>query len=252
MNRAAFLALVLLSPATFFTTSCSLEKSFVERSNEKLDRAEKREKSEINTPQPIDEKIAKIWEADPRYRIVVHQRARKLPRVLSSPPLTYPIDPRVSGQTAAVIVTIMVNETGKVEEAKLVMSSNKRFDSHSLDLAKEIRFTPTGPAPAIYFFRVPMIYLGAGSSMTQKSEEEMKSEELNASASKLPKPKAGGATVTVFFTVEESGKVSSAKVEKSSDSRFNNAALESVRDKKFPALPKGSGSRQARLKVSFQ
>lgn len=239
-----------LSSALFLSallTSCSVNKTFKERTNETLEQAEKHPKSTIEAPQPIDEKVAGIWKADPRYRDAVTRRGGKLPRLASSHPLRYPVDPRVADQTAAVIVTVAVNQSGAVEEAKIAMTSNKRFDSTSLDVAREMKFTPMGNGPVKYFFTVPMIYIGEGAQVTRTNPNEVKPD-----ASKLPKPKPGGAAVVVLFTVEEDGRVSSTKVEKSNDSRFNEAALESVKGRRFPARPKGSGSHQARLKISFQ
>ncbi|MDB6076729.1 MAG: hypothetical protein JWO82_476 [Akkermansiaceae bacterium] len=251
MVRSSLLSLALLSAATLLT-GCSVNKTFKDKTNERLERAEKKQGSSIEAPKPIDDKVAKIWEADPRYRNAVGHRGGKMPRLISSPSLFYPIDPRIADQTAAVIVTFVVNEAGMVEEAKVVMTSNKRFDSGSLASAREMKFSSTGNGSAKYFFTVPMIYIGEGAQVTRTNPGQAKPEEVTASAPKLPKPGPAGAAVTVLFTVEEDGRVSATKVEKSNDARFNEAALESVRGRKFPARPKGSGSHQARLKISFQ
>jgi TonB family protein len=60
------------------------------------------------------------------------------------PKIVFPADPKLHGMEAKVIVKVLVEESGKVQKAEVLKSTNHLFDKYALDLAKQYKFKLRG------------------------------------------------------------------------------------------------------------
>lgn len=60
--------------------------------------------------------------------------------IADQPKIVFPADPKLRGMEAKVIVKVLVDESGKVQKAEVLKSSNHLFDKYALDYARQYRF----------------------------------------------------------------------------------------------------------------
>lgn len=82
------------------------------------------------------------------------------PRTRVQPPMPYPHEARRSGMTGTVTVEFMVDETGRVYEARALDSSDRIFEAAALAGVSKWRFEPSRRDGKIVRFRmaVPIVF----------------------------------------------------------------------------------------------
>ncbi len=62
------------------------------------------------------------------------------PEIVSQPVITFPADPELKGTAAKVWVNILIDAKGKTRDAKVLKSTDHRFDRYALRHARQYKF----------------------------------------------------------------------------------------------------------------
>lgn len=112
----------------------------------------------------LKNRLLRLWVDRPEcIQILTRDHAPEtLPRLISSIPPSYPTVPFLANVKARVVVTFVVSDSGKVEEARVYESSDSRFDESALDAVRQWRFLPAimSGRPTKEIITIPMEFGG--------------------------------------------------------------------------------------------
>ena len=166
-----------------------------------------------------DDRMDRMWADNPHYQdFKLHQlEIKKGPEILSSVKPVYPAALLLSKKSGRVTLTLFVNKEGYVEDAKVMETTDERFNQAALQSAKGQKFRPAqGTNGPVACFSVQSINFIADS----KERSEIKKKKASA---------------VVLFTVGQDGRVSSAHVEKPGDPMVDKVAVANIKRLVFPA-----------------
>jgi TonB family protein len=109
-----------------------------------------------------DEQDVRLWHDKPEYVALVGRKHLKEMRMVSAAAPKYPITLRLAHVEADVIVSFVVGADGRVEDARVVESSDTRFNIYAVEAVMKFTFLPAegaaGPertmADQPFYFRV--------------------------------------------------------------------------------------------------
>ncbi|MBP9912715.1 MAG: energy transducer TonB [Opitutaceae bacterium] len=117
----------------------------------------------------LKQKISQLWADTPEYVALLHdgKHSKVAPRLLASVAPAMPPD-TPPGQTATVLVSLVIAENGRVEAARVVESSDAKFDQGALDAVLQWKFKPAegegGPVKS--FSVVPIQFVSPAPEQT--------------------------------------------------------------------------------------
>lgn len=144
---------------------------------------------------------------------------------------------------ARVTVHFEVGPTGRVENPRILESSDSAFDAAALDAVRHWRYEPglKSGEPIAYRVRVPITFPG-------DTERQERTAEPRPEIEFQPQPRLTAAlrgqtpaSLLIAFRINAVGAVEDATVEESSNALFDEAALEAVRKWRY-RVPEGSGA----------
>jgi TonB family protein len=133
---AAIAALGLLGGCT--TTSINTDAA--QRANATLDRLDQTDGP--SPPGRYHDQQIRLWRDQPQYVSLVDARPVKRMRMISAAAPRYPPFLRLGHVNAKVIVSFVVGVEGRVEDARVVESSDSRFDASALEAIRQFTFIP--------------------------------------------------------------------------------------------------------------
>ena len=156
-------ALALASLGLCSCQTSQFEPGAVERANATLREAESTPGHAVPTEEQ-SERISRLWADVPEYAVLARgdNSGLKAPRLISSVPPAYPLSARLANRKATVFVSFVVNEKGVVEAARVLESSDSRFDKSAIDAVLQWKFLPAmGPhGPLKASINVPLQFDG--------------------------------------------------------------------------------------------
>jgi TonB family protein len=121
-----------------------------QRANATLEKTELGIAPAIQTPPSV---LGRLWQDKPQYVALVGAKHVKEMRMISAAAPGYPLMPLMGHVAALVKVSFVVGLDGRVEDARILESSDSRFDSFALEAMKKFTFIPAegvaGPERAI-------------------------------------------------------------------------------------------------------
>lgn len=110
------------------------------------------------------ERISRLWADRIDYIALIQEpgRPERFPRLVSSVPPRYPTLPLLAKVRAKVVMSFVVDEKGKVEAARVLESSDSRFDQAALESVLKWKFLPAlnGGTPKKCFITTPIEFAG--------------------------------------------------------------------------------------------
>jgi TonB family protein len=124
--------------------SSSINSDAAQRTNASLERNERG--ISLNPDYPHDA-VIRLWTDKPEYAALANAKHVKEMRVISAVPPVYPYWLHLAHVEANVLVSFVVGIDGRVEEARVIESSDSRFDSSAIDAIRKFTWIPAeGPA----------------------------------------------------------------------------------------------------------
>jgi TonB family protein len=141
-------AVVALGALNGCVTSSFDNPESVERINAKLD---KYDRGLPDAPQDMSQedkdKLRRLWRDKPEYVALVDVKHAKTVRIVTVAVPKYPYWEAWAKRPADVSISYIVGVDGKVEDARLLESSDSRFDQPALDAIRQFIFLPAlGPS----------------------------------------------------------------------------------------------------------
>lgn len=158
-----------LLPATLsllLLTGCytsEVSPTYAAEANKVFSEIEQNSKQHLATNDQTD-RMARLWRDKPEYVAIVKNqtKAAKAPRLVSSVAPSYPLMPLLAKIKGQLIVSFIVDERGNVEAARILESSDARFDGPAIQSVLKWKFLPaeneTGPIKAA--LGVPIVFDG--------------------------------------------------------------------------------------------
>jgi len=108
------------------------------------------------------EQEVRLWHDRPEYVALAGAKHRQRIRMVSAAAPHYPVTLRLAHVEANVVVSFVVGPDGQVEAARIIESSDPRFDPYALDAMRKFTFLPAmgerGPEREMeeqpFYFRV--------------------------------------------------------------------------------------------------
>jgi len=156
---SALLSLLLL--AGCYTSEVS--PTYASEANKSFSEVEKDPKQHAATADQTD-RMTRLWRDNPEYVALVKNQRKlaKAPRLVSSAAPSYPLMPLLAKVKGEVIVSFIVDEHGSVEAARVLESSDARFDAPAIEAVMKWKFLPAefvdGPTKAA--LGVPVVFDG--------------------------------------------------------------------------------------------
>jgi TonB family protein len=101
-----------------------------------------------------DDVVRRLWRDKPEYATLIGAKHLKQVRLVSAVAPTYPFTLRLAHVEAEVIVSFVVGLDGRVEDARVLESSDSRFNAAAVEAMLKFTFIPaegaTGPERAMY------------------------------------------------------------------------------------------------------
>jgi TonB family protein len=156
-EKLAFVVAVILSLSSCYSSTINTDAP--QRANATLANEER------GIPSPYgnrDEQDARLWRDKPEYMALVGAKHSKELRMVAAAAPRYPIRLRWAHVEANVIVSFVVGVDGRVEDARVIESSDSRFDTCAVEAMMKFTFLPAegaaGPERAMadqpFYFRV--------------------------------------------------------------------------------------------------
>lgn len=93
------------------------------------------------------EQLERLWHDKPEYLALLHHKPVKRIRMISAVAARYPVWLLLNGVRARVRVSFVVGLDGHVEDARVLESSDSRFDTPALEAMRQFKFLPAeGPS----------------------------------------------------------------------------------------------------------
>jgi len=116
----------------------------------------------VNPDYPHDA-VIRLWGDKPEYAALANAKHVKEMRVISAVPPDYPFWLHLAHVEANVLVSFVVGTDGRVEDARVIESSDSRFDSSAIDAIRKFTWIPgegsAGPEREMaiipFYFRAP-------------------------------------------------------------------------------------------------
>jgi TonB family protein len=121
-------------------TTTSINTDAAQRANATLDNLDKADGP--SPPSRYHDQEIRLWRDQPRYASLVDARPVKRMRMISAAAPHYPPLLRLGHVNAKVIVSFVVGDEGRVEDARVIESSDSRFDASALEAIRQFTFIP--------------------------------------------------------------------------------------------------------------
>jgi TonB family protein len=141
----------LVSVAALLLSSCSssrLNPDTAQRINETLTNREQGIPTRYDSSPEKKEQVKRLWRDKPEYAAIVdNEKHLNELRIISAAVPRYPYMLRRSHAEADVTVSYIVGLDGRIEDARILESSDSRFDAYALEAVRQFTFIPAeGPA----------------------------------------------------------------------------------------------------------
>jgi TonB family protein len=134
------------------TTSSIKEIDWPDRANASL---AKDETAADSVTHKHDYQLSRVWRDKPEYAALIDQRHVRNFRAISAVAPDYPFWLALNSIKARVTVSFIVGVDGSVEDARILESSDSRFDSPAVEAMRKFKFIaaegPMGPERAISY-----------------------------------------------------------------------------------------------------
>jgi TonB family protein len=100
------------------------------------------DQSGASAPSQHHDQILRLWRDRPEYVALADATPVKRMRMISAAAPTYPPLLRLGHVNGRVIVTFVVGVDGRVEDARIIESSDSRFNDSALDAIRRFTFIP--------------------------------------------------------------------------------------------------------------
>jgi TonB family protein len=144
------------------TTACSSDAKFAsewpDATNAKLAASEQRGHTARSR---YHDKLLRLWQDKPEYVALIDQQPPKRMRVISAATPEYPFALRAWHVNGEVVVSFVVGVDGHTEDARVVESTDSRFDESALAAIRRFEFVPASDAagPTRTMATVPFEYV---------------------------------------------------------------------------------------------
>ena len=152
--------------ATFLLCGCytsSGSPDYAKQANHALSAVEKDPKQGAVTDEQ-KEIMIRLWADKPPYVASIRDERifKKMPRLVSSAVPAYPLMQLLAHVKATVVVSFIINPTGVVEAARVMESSDARFEQSAIDAVLKWKFLPAefDDGPTIAVTAVPIVFDG--------------------------------------------------------------------------------------------
>ena len=157
---------LISSLAALCLAGCSvpgqISPEFAREANAKI--AEQEKGAASPSPSDYAETLLRLWANVPEYvQLLKNERFLKRgPRLLSSTAPKYPTLALLTGIRAKVVVSFIISPTGSVEAARILESSDSRFDQAALDSIMTWKFLPaeSEDGPTRFAVTAPLEFAG--------------------------------------------------------------------------------------------
>ena len=143
--------------------TASVDPAHTSRVNASLAANENQAGSAALNPE-LHSRLVRLWSDRSNFVAILESDARpeRGPRLVSSVPPNYPTALLVADVKGNVLISIVIDEQGKVEAARVLESSDARFDRPSLDAVRAWKFLPAtqNGQPTKTFITIPMEFRG--------------------------------------------------------------------------------------------
>ena len=133
----------LVCATTFITSGCvysTIENTdFPQTSNAKL---EKQDRQGTSEPSRYHDQSIRLWQDRPEYVALVDQTPVKRLRIVSAVAPDYPPGLRWGHVNGRVVVNFIVAADGRVEDARVIESSDMRFNDSAVAAVRKFTFLP--------------------------------------------------------------------------------------------------------------
>lgn len=129
---------------------------------------QQRDEKRVRRGKPPTE-LLQLWGDRPEYVKMITEGGplERGPRLISAAVPRYPLSGMIAGADAKVVVSIVIDEKGKVEEARISASSDQRFNSSALDAARKFTYLPALKAegqPIKFLVQLPFYFKRSAAS----------------------------------------------------------------------------------------
>jgi TonB family protein len=125
-------------------TTSSINTDAPQRANAQLEQSDR---DGVPTPTRYADQSARLWNDKPQYAALVGVKPLKNMRMISAAAPAYPTMLRLAHINARVVVSFVVGTDGRVEEARVIESSDSRFNDSALEAMRNFTFLPAqGPS----------------------------------------------------------------------------------------------------------
>jgi TonB family protein len=93
-------------------------------------------------PDPYRDQSLRLWRDRPEYVAIIDAPVVKRTRMISAVAPTYPLFLRLGHINGKVVVSFIVGIDGRVEDARVIESSDDRFNDSALEAMRKFTFIP--------------------------------------------------------------------------------------------------------------
>jgi TonB family protein len=142
ISRVNWLGLMLL-PALSGCYTSSINTDVTARANAHFEESEQETEGHLGV---YHDRLVRLWADKPEYVALLGKKHRREPRLLSAAVPKYPLVLAIARVEATVVVSFVIGPDGSVEAARVIESSDSRFDASALEAMFKTSFLPAeGP-----------------------------------------------------------------------------------------------------------
>ena len=162
MNTTKLSLVSIFCALSFGCHTSQVPADYAEKANASL-AAQQAAPAQTNSSE-LKDRLARLWADVPEYVAVIQdeRQLKKTPRLVSMSPPAYPTIPLLAGVKGRVLVSIVVGRDGSVIDARVMESSDSRFDQSAVDAAIKWKFLPGefDDGPTIVVIAAPVEFAG--------------------------------------------------------------------------------------------
>jgi TonB family protein len=152
--------------AALAVTGCytsQVSPDYARQSNQEFSRAEADPRRQAVAAEHKDAML-RLWADKPAYVAWLRddRTLKKMPRLVSSAVPAYPLVPLLANVKATVVVSFVIDRSGMVEAARVLESSDSRFDQSAVEAVMKWKFLPAEfeDGPTLAVSAVPVVFDG--------------------------------------------------------------------------------------------